>query len=376
MFPMKQHLSQPAIQQISTILAAIHPQFPSAAFEQSALHSLDTLELKQRVHHIIYTLHEYLPKDFPEAAKILQQIPDYWQSHKTYDYQRGFAAWPLIDYVAEYGLEHPEIALDTLEKLTPLFSAEFAIRAFINQHFELTYQRLLQWCQHKNEHVRRLASEGIRPRLPWGSQLTQFIQNPQAILPLLDALKDDPSLYVRRSVANCLNDISKDHPELVIELGHQWLTNSTKEQQWIIKHATRTLVKAGHPDVFILLGYTAEPQITLEQFQLEKSYVVLGNSLSFQLTLHSKSEQEQKLVVDYGIEYLKANGQHNTKVFKLKNLIIPPKTSITLKKSHGFQHFSTRKHYLGKHYIYLLINGKTIKEKISFDLIAQSLENK
>lgn len=175
---MKDGLGVHAVKRIAKSVALVVPGFNAKAFQKDAERGLDELELKARVHHLIAVLHRHYDLPFKKLSKYLQDLPDVWDRGSAVDNKAGFAAWPLIDYVAAHGLQHPKEALQTLEKLTPLFTAEFAIRPFIQEHADITYTRLLEWCEHPSEHVRRLASEGSRPRLPWGMRLPQFIKNP------------------------------------------------------------------------------------------------------------------------------------------------------------------------------------------------------
>lgn len=370
-FLMKDGLDTAAVERICDSLLAAGAEFPPESFKKDAHSSLAELELKQRVHHLIAVMGRYLPSFFPDAAKILGNIRNHWPDTTPRDEKDTmFAAWPIIDYVAEYGINHPKIALPLLRYLTPLFSAEFAIRPFLNLHAEETYNTMLLWCLDSDPHVRRLASEGIRPRLPWGKQLSQYIETPLPVISLLENLKDDPSDYVRRSVANNLNDISKDHPDLVIQTCQQWLSESVSERQWVIRHATRTLVKSGHPAVFKLLGYTKKPQITIDSFGINQTSIKTGDTLALQLQVTSTSQTRQKVVIDYAVYYLKANGTSVAKVFKWKNLTLSPQQQTTLHKLQSFKKTSTRKLYSGAHSIEILINGKksSSTSKVEFTL--------
>jgi 3-methyladenine DNA glycosylase AlkC len=365
---MKHQLGIDAITTISRALSSVLDGFNEEQFISDARDGIEVLELKQRVTHLIAVLHHHLPIDFTDAAHVLIEIADEWHDTNLTASWGTFTAWPLIDYVAVYGLEDPELSLQVLKKLTPLFSAEFAIRPFIEQHFELTHQTLLSWCLDDNEHVRRLASEGSRPRLPWGKQLPLFRADPNPILPILDLLKDDDSVYVRKSVANNLNDISKDNPDVVIELCQQWIKVASAERKWIIHHALRSLIKQGRAEVFPLLGYTETPEVELNQFYLDKPQVKLGEYIGLSLELHSQSNKSQKLVIDYKVHHLKANGSHTSKVFKWKNITLLAKGSAILSKSHPFKEITTRNYYPGTHAIELLVNGKSMAY-LEFELL-------
>jgi len=364
---MKEGLNRDAIKRISTVLQTIENDFATHEFIEEAVVGITRLELKQRVSFIITVLAKYLPTDFTVTAEILLKVKDYWDWGDPDDPLSSFAAWPLIDYVAVYGLEDPKRSLAVLKQLTPLFTAEFAIRPFIKQHFSLTYTTLVEWSEDQDEHVRRLVSEGIRPRLPWGKQLTQFRDDPEPIIVLLERLKDDPSRYVRRSVANNLNDISKDHSERVIQLCQAWSVDASDNRQWIIRHGCRSLIKLGESAVFSILGFTENPQFSLENFSIVKNQIKLGESLGFLLTIKSESAVGQHLMVDYKIHHVKANQTCSSKVFKLSTIRLETNDKINIKKNHPFKQISTRKYYSGRHSIELIINGKTI-DSLDFTL--------
>ena len=354
---LKDRLAADAIQRIAHVLAAIQPNFAHDDFIQQAHTGLEQLELKQRVHHLITILSLHLSDDFSQAAHVLQQIPAHWPTHNEQgDY--GFAAWPLIDYVAVYGLAYPDIALQTLKILTPLFTAEFAIRPFLQQHFDLTYGYLQQWARDDNYHVRRLASEGCRPRLPWGQRVPYLMSNHQEIITILEQLKDDNSDYVRRSVANNLNDISKDYPEKVIGVAQRWLANEpTVHRQWIIKHATRGLVKSGHADVLALLGFSQKLNIKNLDFSLNKTQISMNETV--QLSLSFCLPKAQNLVIDYALHLPRANGKKSIKVFKWKTGLLAA-GEHHLSQNYTFKVITTRRYYLGEHYFEVLVNGQSV----------------
>ncbi len=356
---MKEGLDAAAIGRIAQSLALTVPGFPKQRFINDAQANLSDLELKGRVRHIIDVLNTFLPNDFIQTSEILLQLKANWIPGDPNDNLSGFAAWPIIDYVGEHGLGHPEKALEALKELTSMFSAEFAIRPFIIAHFETAFQTLEMWTQDPDEHVRRLVSEGSRPRLPWGPQLPQFIANPSPIFQLLEKLKDDPSEYVRRSVANNLNDISKDHPEKVIACCKRWKRGAGKNRQWIIRHATRSLVKAGHPAVFELLGYTENPKLDFQSLEVSSKEIKLGESIEFTFQLQSTHSKPQSIVIDYAIHHVKANGKTAPKVFKLRTLEIAPGETVELIKKHSIKPITTRTYYSGEHAVEILINGKT-----------------
>jgi 3-methyladenine DNA glycosylase AlkC len=355
---MKNQLGKVAVEHIALCFSELDKDFKQAEFCQQALLGLDSLQLKQRVSHIISVLHQFLPADFAHATDLLKQLPTVWQKLDPNKEVSSFAAWPVIDYASVYGLAHPQQSLDLLSTLTHLFSAEFAIRAFIIEHPEYCHSQFTLWIKDESEHVRRLVSEGTRPRLPWGIQLKRYMADPSPNIPLLAALKDDPSLYVRRSVANHLNDISKDNPDKLLEICQDWHVNASNEVQWIIKHATRSLVKAGHRQVLSLLGYQQQLRLAPVRLRISNDQVQLGEYLEFDVEIGSTSVASQKLVIDFAIHFVKANGQQNAKVFKLKSLDLAAKQSCKIQKRHGIKAITTRQYYAGTHRLEILVNGQ------------------
>ena len=370
---MKNGLSTPAVIRIADALEKILTNFDKTAFIDLCCDRIETLELKERVSYLITVLHQYLASDFLRAAHLLSAIVPLWDFGDKEDPLRSFAAWPLIDYIAVHGINHPEVALPLMKTLTPLFSAEFAIRPFILKYPEFCHEHFLIWCNDTHADVRRLVSEGTRPRLPWGIQLKPFVLDPTPTLVYLHALKTDKSLYVRRSVANHLNDISKDHPEVVITTCKDWIEafNGTvsDEMQWLIKHATRTIVKQGNPEVFSLLGYTDKPKVEIN-LVVEQDVITLGESLRFNVGLTGESSDKQNVVVDYAIHFVKANGTTRPKVFKLRNVMLLPGKCFPVSKKHAIKPITTRKYYPGEHKIEILVNGET-KASQSFYLNMQ-----
>ncbi len=367
---MKNGLAQPACDRIIQTFALI-TEFDQQKFETLALDGIETLELKDRVAQFIGALNQCLPADFCQAAEILMQVPDVWHRFSAHYQQTPhpmFAAWPIIDYASIYGLEYPEISLNLLKRLTPLFSAEFAIRPFIQQHQSLCFEYFSAWVKDEDEHVRRLVSEGTRPLLPWGIRLTEFVKDPIPNIHLLTALKADPSLYVRRSVANHLNDIAKHNADLVMAICADWHQTADVNTQWLIKHACRGLIKSGHTQAFKLLGFTENPAVELTQLKLDKQKISFGESVNFNFEITSLTDYSQHIVVDYKLYFMRANGKQNGKVFKLKNIKLAPNESSVLNKAHSFKPVTTRKYYPGIHKIEVLVNGK-IRQMAEFELL-------
>ena len=358
---MKDGLGRDAVRRLATALASVDSTFDAAAFQRRAIRGLGKLELKARVAHVVDALRVHLPPDFADARPIALAAGADFPAGDPDDPLRGFAAWPLIDWIAVHaGTEHArhfDDAVDALRSLTGLFTAEFAIRPFLLADTKRAMVHVTRWTRDPEDTVRRLASEGVRPRLPWAQRLPMFQQEPAPVLRILERLKDDPSESVRRSVANNLNDIAKDHPDRVVQVARKWSRGRRKERAWIIRHATRTLVKEGHPGALAVLGYTARPQVQVE-LALSPARMKLGSSLTLQLALHSRAHGDQRLVVDYAIHHRKANGTLAPKVFKLRNLDLAAGETLTIEKRHVIRAISTRRYYAGEHAVEILVNGK------------------
>lgn len=354
---MKEWIHKNTIEYIGNILEQIDSQFNSPAFIEKAIAGLDKLELKDRIKHVISALHQFFPADFAATAKVLRAVPGIWNPpDEKWAY---FAAWPLIDYVGVHGLDDPANALPILKDLTPLFSAEFAIRPFIEKYWEQTKAFLSDMLQSPNEHHRRLVSEGTRPRLPWGSVLRELVRDPSPVVPFLNALLDDESLYVRKSVANHLNDISKDNPEQALDIAEEWLSNARKGdyRRWIVNKGLRSLIKAGHERAFSVLGYSNADSIIVECVKGPDTVPPQGRAV-FKGCVLNTSDKSAHFVLDYIIHYKKANGSTSPKVFKLKDVTLAPGKNYCFTVTKYFNNMTTRKHYSGEHYFELQINGQ------------------
>ncbi len=334
------------------------------------MRGLDRLELKPRVGHIASQLATFLPRDYRTALAIVVRASERWDRGDEDDPLRGFAAWPLFHFIEHYGTEDFTRSMAALRSMTHLFSAEFAIRPFIALYPKRAFAELGRWTKDASEHVRRLASEGARPRLPWATRVPALIDDPSPVLALLDRLKDDPALYVRRSVANNLNDIAKDHPDRVLDQCEAWLDGASQERRWIVGHATRTLVKSGHPGVWGLLGFTPRPQVAGSEIAVSPGRVRMGDDVSFTFQLTSTAPVSQRLVVDYAIHFVKASGARRPKVFKLKVVTVAPRQVTALSCRHSFRKISTRTYYPGVHAIEVLVNGN-VEGRAEFTLMPE-----
>ena len=343
---------------LAASLKQVHRPFDTEGFVRAAIDDLGALELKQRLTRTTELCRQFLPPDYGQALDIVKAVAP------RYDGQfRGMFA---PEFVGLYGLDDPERSLDALHWLTRYSSSEFAVRPYLRQDLIGTLKVMRGWAKDENHHVRRLASEGSRPRLPWSFRLNELIANPEPVFPILKALKADPELYVRKSVANHLNDISKDHPETMLDLVSDW--NSDNERTgWIVRHGARSLIKAGHPRSFALFGFDAKLRLAVEKLRANPGKIRLGGTVTFSFGVVSRARRSQKLAIDYAIHYVKASGRPSRKVFKLSELVLAPGASEFIKKRQTFRDFSTRTHHAGRHVFELLINGKTMGE-VSFDL--------
>jgi len=266
--------------------------------------------------------------------------------------------------VQTYGLEDLKLSLNALKELTPLFSSEFAVRPFLKRYPTETLKFLEQCAREKDVHFRRWASEGTRPRLPWGERLQEFVRDPSPTMPILELLKFDTELYVRKSVSNHLNDIAKDHPERVIQLLADWKTAAgaahAEKIEWIIHRALRTLIKAGHPGALKLIGVSHEAKIKFLGFKINQKKFKLGERIEFQFSIRSLSAKSQKLVVDYIVHFVKSNQSTSPKVFKLKSVLLPAEGEVVFAKSHHLKKVTTRVHYSGLHQLEIQVNGKGV----------------
>ncbi len=378
MEPFKNFFSLRLVELMAEQMSRHDAQFEKESFVASIQNELPQLELKARAQLIADRLHEYLPPSPAKRAKILKAVlhPEIRADLSGQSDEQGLRGWailPLSLVLAQNGLSDFERSLRLLHAMTQRFTAEFAIRSFILHDPERSFATFKIWTKDPSLHVRRLVSEGTRPRLPWAMQLPALIKDPSPSLPLLEALRDDPEAYVRRSVANHLNDISKDHPDLVAQLIGKWLKGASSERRALLRHAARTLVKKGHGPTLGHFGYLP-PRLAPATPKLDRDQVRMGEQLRFSLPLISVAKKTQNLVVDYVIHYQKANGTLAPKVFKGARLELPPGQTHHFERNHHFKEVTTRRHYPGPHALSLLINGHAT-EKAQFELsIARNIE--
>ena len=355
--PLKFFFDERLVRRIASSIQGVWPDFPARTFIAEAKTGLDDKELKERGRHIAAALGRALPADFERAVDILLRSLE-TPASRDEGAMSSFFYLPHLTFVAERGLEHFEASMRAQHAFTQVFTAEFSIRPFLLRDPERSLARLRIWATDPSTHVRRLVSEGTRPRLPWAQRLPAFIEDPTPVLELLEILKDDPEPYVRNSVANNLNDIAKDHPDRIVALCRHWLEDAGPGRTWIVRHALRWLVKRGHPGALALLGASAAPEIAIERASVTPKKVPLGEEARFSCEIVSRADAPQRLVVDAVIHYPGANGKHRPKVFKLRTIDLAPSGRETIQGRVSLVDLTTRRHYPGEHRIDLRINGE------------------
>lgn len=333
-------------------LSAITPAFRAPHFLQSVLDGLVERSLMERLHRCAFAAHEALPGSYRQKIRILQRLAP--------RLQHEFVAIFLSDVVARFGLEDFDFSMEALRFFTVFGSAEFAVRPFLLADQARALKILQAWAADPDDKVRRLASEGSRPRLPWGLHLTALVRDPSPTAPILEALKGDASLFVRRSVGNHLNDISKDHPEVVLRRLEDW-DLGREPLRWIARHACRTLIKRGHPRALTLFGFGGQAAVRAT-LRAAPPRLALGDRLTLTASVTSTTGRPQRLAIDYVVHYIKASGASAEKVFKWTETGLPAGATLDLAKSQVIRDFTTRKHHPGEHRVELQINGRRVAE--------------
>ena len=357
---LKSLFGRDTVERIAAMIAAVHPAFPSEAFAADATRGLARLELLARGDHVAAALRRHLPADYGEALRILVASfgPELGAEGVEGAGTAPLLYLPHVAFIREWGLADFDASMRAQHELTRRFSAEWSIRPFLEAETGRTLAVLRGWTADPSAHVRRLVSEGTRPRLPWAPRLRIFEEDPRPALALLERLKDDPSAYVRRSVANHLNDVGKDHPELLVETCRRWLAGATAERRRLVAHALRSLVKKGHPGALALLGHGEKPRVALRDARVEPARARVGEAVLFRATLASRARETQDLAVDLAVHFVKKNGEARPKVFKLRVLSLPPGGAAEVRKRISLAQMSTRRHHAGLHEVDLLVNGE------------------
>lgn len=321
-------------------------------------------EWKERMQHTTVVLHQFMPADFGKAVLTIENIIENLKKDKFTDGNLAFIFF--ADYIEKYGIDDFKTSAKAFVMITQFISCEFAVRPFIIKYHQDMIDEMIKWSLHENHHVRRLASEGSRSRLPWAMAIPALKKDPTPILPILENLKTDSSEYVRRSVANNLNDIVKDNPKIVLDIAAKW-QNISPETDAIIKHGSRTLLKQGNTDILKHYGLEST-NITLSDFEIITPKVKIGEYLEFQFSLNNSNPENKTVRLEYAVYYQKSKGHLAKKVFKISERIYQPNQLVKIKRNQSFKVITTRVFHLGKHQLSIIING-TESELLDFELI-------
>ncbi|MBV7428740.1 MULTISPECIES: DNA alkylation repair protein [unclassified Acidovorax] len=363
--PLKYLLNDTVPPRIAAMVQRAWRKFDTTAFLQQVEPGYESLELMARGQRIAQSLQAHLPQDVPRALGVLVDSMDppmgLDAAGEPDAGDRPYSAFlylPHSIYIGTHGLPHFEAAMAAQHALTQRFTAEFCIRPYLLHYQGATLARLRDWAQDGNAHLRRLVSEGMRPRLPWAPRLPAFQANPQLALPLLDALKDDPSSYVRRSVANHLGDIAKDHPDLAVGTARTWLQGASAPREALVRHGLRFLIKRGDAGALDALGVGHAVALDVRAARVLPASARIGDKVRIEAELHNPTPRPQRVLADLKVHYVKAHGGAAPKVFKLQTLDIAPGATVAVGKTLSLQQMTTRTHYPGAHQVELVLNGR------------------
>ncbi|MFD3189310.1 hypothetical protein ACFMPD_03415 [Sedimentitalea sp. HM32M-2] len=347
------------VRQLADRFTAADPGFDGPGFQAQVMARLPELELKQRMAWIAACLDRQLPGPLSEIAPVLRAaLPPPLDPTLTDGDFGDFIYAPLGELVVMRGLDTPDLALDLLCDITQRFSMEWALRPFLNRWPDEVLARLRHWSRHNNYHVRRLVSEGTRPRLPWGHKIGLDVATP---LPLLDRLHADPTRYVTRSVANHLNDICRTRPDLVMDRLSDWADRGGQdpvERAWMTRHALRGLIKAGNPRALAMLGFDPGATIDVVAFEVPP-HADIGGKLALRVALCAP--KEAAAMVDVVLWRRRADGRLSPRVFKVKQLELPAGRRVDLERTLPLRgQATTYRLHPGTHRIDLQVNGRTL----------------
>lgn len=351
--PFKNKFNSESIRELSLSIQSLNANFDAQTFFELACQNLEGLEMKDRAIQISNALEQTLVGSTKEIAKELKSF-----MRKTS--LSGFIFWPISIYIERNYRDDFKTAMDLLLELTKIFTSEFGIRPFFEQYPDKTYSYLHNKLNDKDENVRRWISEGTRPNLPWGMNISHQHLNLNRNILLIENLKDDSSLYVRKSVANHMSDISMIDSKLALNYLKEWNLAGSDNQKWIVKQALRNLVKKGNKDALAILGYSQSFKIKVENVSVAPKRIIDGDftKLKFKIT----SLKKQNLMIDYIIGYPKKNGNVRKKVFKMKALNAMKNEIYSIEKNISFKKVTTRVHYPGIHTCEVQVNGKIISK--------------
>jgi 3-methyladenine DNA glycosylase AlkC len=349
MEPLKEMFNKNFYENLGREFHKADKNFNPEKFTKEVTKNLNSMELNQRMRNTSIVMKNHLPSDYKKTIEIMKKVIP--------ELNTGYTQLLFPDFVSLYGQENFDLSLEALRYFTQFGSSEFAIRVFLKADFDKTIKVMHGWAKDKNHHIRRLSSEGSRPRLPWSFKLDMVIENPKLTLPILEMLKQDEELYVRKSVANHLNDISKEHPKLMLEVIKNW-KGTSKHTDWILKHASRTLLKQGDVNVLGHFGIKHNTDVESSGFKLLNNKIKTGEDLNFNFTLKNKGNKKVKIRIEYAVYFKIAGGKLSKKVFKISERELEKHESLDFARKHSFKIISTRKYYPGKQKMALVINGK------------------
>ncbi|MFD7453051.1 DNA alkylation repair protein [Kitasatospora sp. NPDC059827] len=357
-YGLKRHFNGEAARLIGGRIRAAHPGFDVEGYAAEVERRVPGKELKDRVLVLAEGLRTRLPDGYPAALPLLLTTLGDELAEGEGMFNASWYLMPVARFVEEYGLDHPEASLDAIEEITRRHTGEYAIRPYLEQHHALTMERVTEWAASPSHNVRRLASEGVRPRLPWARTLGIFVKDPRPVLEILEPLRSDPSEYVRKSVANNLNDISKDNPQQALDTALRWLEQSrTPETAWIVKHGLRTLVKNGDQQALAVLGATGGEHVAVPRLSVTPREVTVGDAVVIELDVENTDTRAHSVTVDYVVHHVRKNGRSIPKVFKLTTLELAAGERRGLRKTHPVKEVQTRSYYPGEHRVDIQVNG-------------------
>jgi len=362
--PLKHAFAEELIVRLAGAASDSLSTFDTEAFTAAAALGLDELELKDRINQFADALRANLPDDWSTCTGHLIDIARTIAFEETEAFG-DMAAWPLCSVLERHGLGDPDTSLEAMTELTRSFSCEFAIRPYLIEHLDLTLEWCRRWLDHDDAAVRRLPSEGTRPFLPWGTGVPALLADPDLGIGLITALRHDPDEVVRRSVANHLNDVARNHQDQVAEIAAEWSDDDV--DPGLIRHALRSLVKKGHPGALQVLGFTTDAAIDVRSFEVTPNAIELGDSVELRAELASTSDEPQKLVVDFVVHHVNASGETSPKVFKWTTIDLAASEVRTLTKSRRIATASTRRYHRGIHRVELQVAGMVVAES-AFEL--------
>ncbi len=360
----KDYFDVPLARRLGADIRATYPSFNTSAFVRDVSPGLDAMEFRDRQLRFAEALNAHLPKNYERALRVLTDTLEKPLPEDAGVMDQGYHLWPYSTFIEIHGPARANGKIDAsmraMHALTQRFTSEFAIRPFIAQCADEVLPYLRDWADDDSFHVRRLVSEGTRPRLPWGRKLNVFAPSFRAPIALLTRLKGDPSMYVAKSVANHLNDISKEDADVALSVAARWSKKATERTTWVVKHALRGLIRNGHPEAFSILGFGGAESMDVQHFGLDKKRVAVGGACGVTLSLTNLTNARCPVIVDYRVTSPGKGERHIAKVWKWTQAEIEPRATVDLERTHRFRNTTTRQVHPGTHQFELIVNGSVL----------------